>query len=416
MNKNLYLPALRGFFGDWVYYSCIMPLATISKMVNFADELHNSKNLSELIQRTIKKRRGNEIASYLTNEKERFFNSLVVAVYGGAPSWRSIGIVSSHTDVKVEDISESSRNSFGFLSFTGEEKMFAIDGQHRLAGIKKAIHDGNHFDNDEVSVLLIAHQNTPPGLQRTRRLFTTLNKTAVKVSKGEIIALDENDVMAITVRRLVENNPFFMNDRIVFKATNNIAPKDNKSLTTIGNLYDVLGVLFSIKTGPRKVHELKKQRPSEYELDQYYDFASDYFNKLSEYIPSLQSFFNSESTSPIVAQNRGPFGGDLTFRPLGLFIMTEVIAKLSAKYGMEESIKRISKLPLQLGDQPFVNVLWHPGKKTMIPRGRVLARDLLLYMLGELPKHIKIDSLRERYAKALGMEVDQVTLPGIVEK
>ena len=113
MNKNLYLPALRGFFGDWVYYSCIMPLATISKMVNFADELHNSKNLSELIQRTIKKRRGNEIASYLTNEKERFFNSLVVAVYGGAPSWRSIGIVSSHTDVKVEDISESSRNSFG---------------------------------------------------------------------------------------------------------------------------------------------------------------------------------------------------------------------------------------------------------------------------------------------------------------
>lgn len=410
--KNLYLPALRGFFGDWVYYSCIMPLETISELVNFADDLHQSKKLSKLIQRTIKQRRGKEIASYLINENERFFNSLVIAVYGGAPSWHSIGIVSSQANIKIDDISESHLNSFGFLNFNGKEKMFAIDGQHRLAGIKKAIGMGNHFKKDEVSVLLLAHKNTPKGLQRTRRLFTTLNKTAVKVSKGEIIALDENDVMAITVRRLVENNAFFMGNRIAYKQTNNITPKEKNSLTTIGNLYDVLSAMYASKPGITiKISELKKIRPDDETLDEYYEYATKFFKIMAKHFSSLNSYFAPDDPGKIIEQNRGPFGGSMLFRPLGLLAMTEVISRLSLKYGMIKSIKKASKLPLQLNDEPYVNVLWNPVKETVIVRGGVLVRDLLLYMLGEKFSKSKLASLKVRYAKALDMAVDQVDLP-----
>jgi len=57
---------------------------------------------------------------------------------------------------------------------------------------------------------------------RTRRLFTTLNKTAKAVTKGEIIALDEDDVMAIVVRNLVENHPHFTEQRVLIVAQANL--------------------------------------------------------------------------------------------------------------------------------------------------------------------------------------------------
>ena len=48
-----------------------------------------------------------------------------------------------------------------------------------------------------------------PEHQQQDRLFTTLNKTARPVSKNAVIALDEDDVMAICVRRLIEDSRFF---------------------------------------------------------------------------------------------------------------------------------------------------------------------------------------------------------------
>ena len=79
------------------------------------------------------------------------------------------------------------------------------------------------------------------GLRRTRRLFTTLNKTAKPVSKFDVIALDEDDVMALTVRWLIdENRDMFRDDRIAFVGSSNMPQSNFTSLTTIVNLYDIL--------------------------------------------------------------------------------------------------------------------------------------------------------------------------------
>lgn len=84
--------------------------------------------------------------------------------------------------------------------------MFTLDGQHRLAGIQQAIEKGLEQDPfDEVSVIFLAHEDTRPGLERTRRLFTTLNKTAKPVSKGDIIALDEDEGRQGFVRKTAES-------------------------------------------------------------------------------------------------------------------------------------------------------------------------------------------------------------------
>src|SRR5262249_9717107 len=85
--KREYYPALRGLFGDWVYYCCLMTVREVTQRLSFADELHKSKKLSDWIQRQLKKGRSKEISDYLNREEQRFFNSLVVAIYGGDPAW-----------------------------------------------------------------------------------------------------------------------------------------------------------------------------------------------------------------------------------------------------------------------------------------------------------------------------------------
>lgn len=88
--KEIILPAIRGVMGDWVYYSCLMNLKDLQERVSFASEIHNNKKLSDMIQRQLKKGRSAEISLYLRDQDERFFNSLVVASYGGEPNWNAL--------------------------------------------------------------------------------------------------------------------------------------------------------------------------------------------------------------------------------------------------------------------------------------------------------------------------------------
>ena len=165
-----------------------------------------------------------------------FFNSLVVAVYDGEPNWHALmNVRNRRSDPLLKDLQPEIMESVGFLTLRGDEELFALDGQHRLSGIKQVVDEGNApAIEDQVAVILVAHQKTPDGLVRTRRLFTTLNKTARKVSTGDTIALDEDDVMAICVRHLIEQTDLFGGTRIAVVAANNIPSGNIDCLTTIG--------------------------------------------------------------------------------------------------------------------------------------------------------------------------------------
>ena len=420
--KKLYLPSLRGIIGDWVYYPTLMKLKDIAERVKIAEEIYQSKILSEMVQRVIKKKRGKEIRDYLIKQEQRFFNSLIVAVYDGDPSWYNLTHIKSNNrfestnQLNVEEIPENVVAGIGILSLNGGEKLFALDGQHRLIGIKEAVTENSQLGEEELSIILIAHKTDTEGRERSRRLFTTLNKNAVRVSKGETIALDEDDTMAITVRNLVMKNLMFTDDRILNNATDNVPKSNQTCLTTIGNLYDLLGVLFTkvyiISKKKRlkdKKDELTKIRQSDEILEQHYTNACDYFEQLTRSFRALQEFANSVDSYPIVVEKyRHSDGGSILFRPIGLKILTEIIAVLAEKYPLSECFKMTSKLPTDLTQAPYNGVIWHPTQKKMI-RGKTLVKNLLLYMLNHLPKDI--NQLREDYAKALEIETNEVQLP-----
>ena len=415
MMEKLYLPSLRGLIGDWVYYPALMKLKDVAERVSIAEEIYPSKTLNEMVQRWIKKNRGKEIKDYLLKQEQRFFNSLIVAVYEGDPSWYDITRIESNDQLDAEDIPEDVVAGIGILSLNGEEKLFTLDGQHRLIGIKEAVKECLELGEDEIAIIFIAHRTDSKGMERSRRLFTTLNKNAVRVSKGETIALDEDDTMAITVRRLVVENPMFMGDRILNNATDNVRKSNQTCLTTIGNLYDLVGILFTkvyVISKKKKLKdrkdELTKIRQPDRILDEHYQNACDYFEKLTDSFPPLKEFANTVDNSIVVKKYRHSGGGSVLFRPIGLKILTEVIATLVEVYPLSDCFKKISKLPTDLTQVPYNGVIWQPTQKRILG-GRTLARNLLLYMLNQSPKDV--GRLREDYAKALGQQVNQVKLP-----
>ena len=417
MNENglqeIVLPALRGIMGDWVYYSCLMDLSELSSRVSFAREVHKNTALSDMIQRQLSTGRGAIIAEYLKMQPERFFNSLVVATYGGQPNWHALTDVRNQAENdELSSLSEETIASVGFLTFHGDENLFALDGQHRLAGIKQAMGKGLEQDPyDEVSVIFVAHKTTDEGLERTRRLFTTLNKTAKSVSKGDIIALDEDDVMAICARRLIEETELFRDDRIAFVANNNMPVANTTSLTTIGNLYDVLTILFTeTRSDLRKSKaDLQRIRPDDDVLDKYFGLAKDYFFHLRNNFMELDEFFASADTKEVVARFRGRHGGAALFRPIGIDVFTRVIVRLTRDMALSDAIKLASELPRNLGEAPYEWLMWDPNNRTMINAHKTTLREVLLYMLGKNAPRYPAAVLLERYRRVTGN--DEARLP-----
>lgn len=207
MKTILNLPCLRGIIGNWTYFSTVMKIRDIVKRVitvSESSELYTS-NINEILQREINEKRIAQIKDYILNNPEHFFSSIIAAIHKGNPIWSDFDIESHFriensilTDNEIEFI----ENKIGILSLSGEEVIFALDGQHRLKGLKEAYATNENIGDEEVSIILVVHNGT--NKQRTRRLFTVLNKYAQKPKEAELIILDEDDASAIITRKLVD--------------------------------------------------------------------------------------------------------------------------------------------------------------------------------------------------------------------
>lgn len=193
-------PAIRSYIGDWVYYVSTMSFKDVASFVKRVDdELHHSELLKDLLQRSITNNY-KSIANYIKTQQERFFNALVLAVYDGDPLWH---------EVKLEYEDGSEFYNLGVLELSGDEKIFPIDGQHRVEGIKSVVGETDDFNDEQIPVIFVSHKTDEAGMQRSRRLFSTLNRYAKPVSMRDIIALDEDDVVAICPENSLIHIRFF---------------------------------------------------------------------------------------------------------------------------------------------------------------------------------------------------------------
>ena len=88
---ELILPALRAHMGDWIYYVTFLRMDQIADKIHIAENIHSSNVLKDMIQHQVANR-SRQISDYLLKQPQRFFNSLIVGVYGGSPDWYELKI------------------------------------------------------------------------------------------------------------------------------------------------------------------------------------------------------------------------------------------------------------------------------------------------------------------------------------
>lgn len=299
--------------------------------------------------------------------------------------------------------------AIGYLQLRGDEILFALDGQHRVEGIKGAVKQNAIIGDEEVGVIFVGHKNSPSGLERTRRLFTTLNRYAKPVSKKDSIALDEDDVVAIVTRRLVDEHQLF-HEKVSLVESKNLPVTDSRNFTSIVALYDAMDIFLKPKA--QGWADYKKKRPSDLEINTYYKESNAYLDVLLENFDWLSDFASKKPSSDIAAKYRNDQGGYLLFRPIGLLLITQVIKSLVASgQTLEKAGKSISKLPMLIDKDPWDGLLWDSVNRRMItsPTNQSAAQKLAFYLSGgniQIRYKISPEQLRQELAGIMNKDVN----------
>lgn len=360
-----------------------MSFRQISSMVKKVDEeLHTANSLKEQIQRSLTNNYI-KIKNYILNREDRFFDSLVLAVYDGDPLW---------TEVRFE-IENRQYPNIGLLEFSGHEKIFPVDGQHRVEGIRAALEQNEELKNETISVMLIGHQNTTEGREKSRRIFSTLNRYVKPVRLGDIIALDEDDIVAIVTRDLLETYPLFMGERI--KASNNksIPQTDKKAFTSLITLYECHLSLYksfiSKKNqhhyGKSQIKDMLKSRPSDDIIAEFNQYLVDFWDCMNSTFEEIEVYINNNSDNPAAELRSTENGGNLFFRPIGLFPFVEAIARilLATNKSFDEIISGYVNLKRNVHSDMWDMILWNPINRRMIMRNQSLVYYLLIKIMDD---------------------------------
>ena len=372
------IPAIKGKIGDTLYYIANLTFNQINQLVKRVDsELHTSTSLREEIQRSLSSNYI-KIKQYILQREDHFFNSLVLAVYDGEPIW---------TEIRYE-LENEWFNNVGILHFNGEEKIFPVDGQHRVEGIKAALRENHHLSTETISVILIGHNNTVDGMEKSRRIFSTLNRYAKPVRLGDIIALDEDDIVAITTRYMLESFPLFICDRIKASNSKSIPSTDKKSFTTLMTLYDChLELLkyykFNGNISNGKLKDYLRVRPDDNTISGFHNFLVEFWESFINCFPEIREYLEDTSLNPAEPYRDSTSGGNIFFRPISLFPFISAISTIAVRkpqHNINHIIERFIGVDRTVSAEPWNRVIWNPTVNKMIMRNQTLVKYLFMYM------------------------------------
>lgn len=373
------IPAIRGKIGDTIYYSANLSFQQVNDMVKRVDsELHTSNSLKEVIQRSLTDNYI-KIKDYIVKREDHFFDSMVLAVYDGDPQW---------TEIRYE-LNEESFNNVGLLEFSGEEKIFPVDGQHRVEGIKAAIIEKPEIANETINVILIGHSNTPEGRERSRRIFSTLNRYVKPVRLGDIIALDEDDIVAIVTRDLLETYPLLMGNKVKVSNTKSIPQNDKQSFTSLMTLYDCHKALFltyiTLSSGhtftQTRLKDFLRFRPDDETIDNYKSDVVSFWDEMRSCFCEIDDFINNNSESAAEELRSTVTGGNLFFRPIGLLPFIEAVARirLAMSISYHDIIRHFANMNRVVSEEPWNHILWNPITHKMEMRNQSLVKYILIH-------------------------------------
>lgn len=286
---------LKGSVSLWNYsipfFTTNVPLVFAEKYFKLFEELPQSDTaewtLEELFQRDISwDRVDNEILPYLNSPtRPQFFNALTVALmpshtdslggdFGPAVGLPRIpgdglgaaigmgGVQIQFYDSDVDQVSGAGKLRWA----TDRVDAVAVDGQHRLAAIKRFVKEANRerWDGASVPVIfLIADERvgfkTPHAksdasrtVSALRSVFIDLNKNAKPVSPSRTILLDDLSIVSVATRSLMGRSLGDTNDAeriplsLIDWMTDRNKIEDGPFLTTVTLLHEAVRHLLAV--------------------------------------------------------------------------------------------------------------------------------------------------------------------------
>lgn len=406
MKNNLILPCLTGKFGSWRFYNVVMKVkdlvdpTTGVKTVPEAKKIYRSDNLNEILQRLEDPKRIEPLKNYILKQKDRYFNSLTVAFTGGNPKWYPVSI---KKDSKFTEDNITYLNlKYGVLELSGKEELFILDGQHRLLGLKAAFKQKVEVGEEEVSVMLVNHEETTEGIKRTRRIFVSLNRNAKPVSEGENIILEEDDASAIIARQLVETYSLFKSTNVIaFNKNLNLKPgkQDLDKFTSILALYNVNEILIDNEKlyGKKVESKYVRIRPEEKLISEEQKVVTDFWDSFFVTFPDAKSFVGNPLKHTALKTEKG---GLFYLRPVGQEIAAMFYKHLKLQNQLSK-FKELKKVEDYLEGDFWNYILFNPHKgNVLMNKGNALT--YLLYNLGYPIANSRLNQVKNSYLKNSG--------------
>lgn len=284
---DIRVPAMRGKMGSRTYYSCLMPLKAIPQFFKFTDWAGISAEDRE--QRVLNEKRVPELASYITDNEEDYLFSAITASYKSNP--------------RFEPYQEG--QDIGVLVLQLGDELIINDGQHRAAGIVKALQQSGNIERDTISVLLFPWEST----DRVQQMFSDLNRFVKKTSKSLDILFDKRDALAAATLAMIDQVPMFRE----------LTDKENVSLGTKSTKLFTLAALYDASA------ELLKGREKD-DIMANATLLTEYWNTIAQHMPDWTDVFTRHklalelrqekiSSHSTVLRALGGLGLDLVGKP-----------------------------------------------------------------------------------------------------
>jgi DNA sulfur modification protein DndB len=349
-----------------------------------------------------------EIAPYIAEAKDRFFGAMIVLIYKGKIDFESI---QNWVSSKAPRAYQSAANDIGIITIDGGS-LIMLDGQHRLLALEKVVKGQvtgefhEEVPNDDVCVIFINHESP----EKTRRIFNKVNRYAKPTSCGDNIITSEDDRSAIIARKLLSDGaPLGVKVKgssdVIVEWKNNTIPAKSPKLTTIRVVYETVKLILSDRDIPLD----PTSRPSEEEIEQYYELVEQFWNKVLEGLQAYREALNDSSHIPQMRRDDQPYS--LLFKSAAQIALFKglIAATRSGRLSLEEAVKRANKIDWSISSSIWINILVTPGgTMARAQQAQSLGGRIIAYLLAsDKMNEQEVEQIQREYNSANGIDISK---------
>ncbi|HBB35597.1 MAG TPA: hypothetical protein DDZ80_19670 [Cyanobacteria bacterium UBA8803] len=424
--------------------------------------VRDEETVDEIFQRPLDWSRQAALTQYLAARKFHKFPAVLV-VHSlpwvdnpQAPEWDSQGrAIASATDFIPLDKNET----VGLLDVSGKVAIFALDGQHRLMGVqglmtllktgrlqrynksKKPVGGVITLDDlieeyqldaaylqslaqEKIGIefipAVVKGETRAEARRRVRSIFVHVNLMALRLSKGQLALLNENDGFSIVARKVAVSHP-------LLKEVEGRNPRVNWDSATVAAKSTVLTTLQALNEMSERYLEYKfphwqpsekkgliPMRPEDEELEEGLGAFNQLFDHLAN-LPSYQRLAQGVETPKLrrFSFERDGGEGNILFRPVGQVALAQGLGILVFRQGFSLAgiFEKLHKYDAEGGfsrmETPqslWYGVLYDPNKKRVLVSGRDLAARLIVYIIAGIEDGMERAQLRREVAEARTIE------------